>query len=316
MKRAIRGQRRALESLLRRRADAAKADSPEAYLRRMPVRDGPPALPLDSADVHIIRRFRRRAKRWFVADSSIVPATAAGEHDLTLLVGSPPQILAAIERVEHATCRAVRDVWPSFRAMAVGGVDIEPFAEALRLRTGSGIVRIDVIQPVAGITLAVDGKLVVQNRAYFEFVPETGGESCGLAHVQPGRVYRVLVSAGEDLWRRDGGELVQFEKKRVRRVGNRFERGAFGERLSEQDVEGARGSAGVFRLVPEFPTAREPAGRYCIEAEYESVPPDLRGEARRVDAALMAANDAYRSFREEGVMRPPILRLQHRGSIG
>jgi len=307
MKRAVRAQRRALDQLLRRRAAAAKTGSPEEYLRRMPVRDGPPCPPLNAADDHILRRFRRRAKRWFIPDSAIVPAHAAGEHDLTLLVGSPPQVLAAIDRVEHATCRAVRDVWPSFRGMAVGGVDIAPFSEPLRLRAGPGIVRIDVIQPVAGVTLAIDGRVVIEKRAYFEFIPQAGGDACGLAHIHDGRIYRVLVSAGEEMWRQDGGELVRFDSGRIERVGNRFELGSFGERLLQEQLEGVRGTAAAFRLNPEYPTAMEPVGRYAIEAEYHSVPADLAQEARRVDAALMDANESYRWLREQAVLRPPVL---------
>ena len=312
MRRAIRSQRRALDHLLRRRASETKTGSPQEYLRRMPIREGPPALPVEAADDHILRRFRRRARRWFVADSAVVPATAAGQHDLTLIVGSPPHVLAAIERVEHATCSAVRDLWPSFRGMAVGGVDLQPFSEALRLRVGPGIVRIEVIQPITGVTLALDGRVVVENRAYFEFVPEAGGEACGLADVRDGPVYRVLVSSGEDTWRHDGGELVKFRAGRVERVGNRFDCGAFGERLLREQVEGVRGDATEFQLVAEYPTAKAPVGRYRIEAAYDSVPPDLVKEARRVDAQLMAANEVYRWLREGAVLHAPVLHLQHR----
>lgn len=313
MKLAIRAQRKALDRLLRKRADAAKTDTPEEYLRRMPIREGPPTPPIERADDHVLWRFRRRAKRWFVADSEVVSAGGAGQSDFALIVGSPSQVLAAIERVEIATCRAVRDVWPSFRAMAVGGVDIEPFAEALRLRTGAGVFRIDVIQAAPGFTLAVDGKVVREKRAYFEFIPEEGGAACGLAHVEPDRTYRVLVTDGEDLWRQDGGELVRFVARRVQRVGNRFDVGAFGERISAEQVEGARGTAAAFELVPEYPTATSPYGRYVIEAAYDAVPPDLVQEARRVDAALMEANEGYRWLREEAVLLAPVLRLQHRG---
>ena len=312
MRRAVRAQRRALHRLLARRAAKAKTATPEEYLRRMPVRDGPPVLPVEQADDHILRRFRRRARRWFVPDSAVVAAPAAGQHDLTLIVGSPPHVLAAIERVENATCRAVRDVWPSFRAMAVGGVDLEPFAEALRLRVGAGIVRIDVVQPVAGFTLALDGRPVVEKRAYFEFLPVEGGEAVGLAGVSDGETYRVLVSAGDEMWRQDGGELVRFAKGRIERVGNRFDCGAFGERLLPEQVEGVRGNATAFALAPEYPTAKEPIGRYCIEAAYDAVPPDLAAEARRVDAGLMEANEVYRWLREGAVLRAPVLRLQHR----
>jgi hypothetical protein len=280
----------------------------------MPIREGPPAPPVAASDTHILGRFRRCARRWFVADSMVVPASAAGQRDLILIVGSPPHVLAAIERVEHETCRAVRDLWPSFRGMAVGGVDLAPFSEALRLRAGPGIVRMEVIQPVAGVTLAIDGRVVPEKRAYFEFVPVDGGDACGLAHVRPGRIYRALVSSGQEVWRQDGGELVRFDAGRIERVGNRFDAGAFGERLLNEQVEGARGTAAAFRLVPEYPTARSPVGRYVVEAEYDAVPPDLAGEARRIDAALMDANAAYRWLREEAVLRPPVLRLQHRGT--
>jgi hypothetical protein len=319
MKRVARHQRRALDRLLRRRAQTGRFDSPEEYLRRIPIREGPPAPPVRTADPRGVKWFRQRTGRWFLASDSVVPAHESNERDLVLLVGSPPELLAAIERVERATGRAVRDVWPSFRGLLFGGVDFAPFAEPLRLRGGPGIRNVEVIQPIEGVTLAVDGRVVRDARTYFEFLPEESEDAVGLAHVREGVVYRVLVTTGDEVWRRDGGQLVRFESLRplrVAHVGNRFDCGAFGERLLATELEGARGSASGFRLIAEFPTATQPFGRYRIEAEFDAVPPDLDVEARRIDDALSAKNDEYRRLREQGVLRAPFLRLMPRGTLG
>ena len=312
MKRAVRDQRRALERLLRHRSEEVRADSPAEFLRRMPVREGPPAPPLRRADRFGLRAFKRRARRLFIGDHAVVEAAHAGEHDVTLLVGTPAEMLAAIDRVEGETCRAVRDLWPSFRALLTGGVDVAAIAPALLLRTGAGIDLLEAIQPVEGVTLAVAGKPVRDRETYFEFLPVVGGESCGLGEVRAGVEYRVVVSREPNEWRRDGGEVVRFESVqplRIVRVRNRFDRGAFGERLSDAELEGVRGQASAFRLVPEHPTATEPIGRYRVELEFDGMPPDLASEAKRIDLALSEANGEYRRLREQSVLRPPFVRL-------
>ena len=313
MNRAVRDQRRALDRLLRRRSEQVRADSPAEFLARMPIREGPPAPPVRGADPFSLRLFKRRARRWFLSDDAVVSAECAGEHDVTLLVGTPAEMLAAIDRVEGETSKAVRDLWPSFRGLLTGGTNLPAVEPALRLRTGRGVEILEAIRPIEGVTLAVAGRPVRDRDTYFEFLPVVGGAACGLADVRVDIEYRVLVSRGEEQLRHDGGEVVRFESLsplRLVRVRNRFERGAFGERLTDAQLEGVRGPvASEFRLIPEFPTATEPLGRYRIEVKYTSMPPDLRAEARRVDLALGEANGEYHRLREQSVLRPPIVRL-------
>ncbi|MHC4411102.1 MAG: GH3 domain-containing protein [Planctomycetota bacterium] len=302
MKLFVRSQRRALDRLLKKRALASGFDSPEQYLGRMPIRVGPPTPPLREPD----RSFRR----WLWLDERARAADEADTHDLRLLVGTPPETLAAIERVEQETGRAIRDAWPSFRKVIHGGVEFAPFADALRLRCGAGIRFVEIIRPALGITLAVRGRLRPEKRVYFEFIPQAGGEARAADSLHSGVPYRVLVTDGDAYWRHDGGCVVRFDGPRhVVSLANRLDVGGFGERLSRDDVEGARGPAQTLALVPEYPTATQPFGRYRIEADYESVPPDLAVEGQRIDAALMEACAGYRRLREASVLRPPWLRL-------
>jgi len=305
VKRFVRDQRRALDRLLKKRAEATAFDAPEQYLERMPVRTGPAVEPLRVPD----RSFRR----WLWLDERARAAHEADARDLRLLVGTPPEILAAIERVETETGRAIRDAWPSFRAVIHGGVEFQPFAHALRLRCGTGIRFVEIIRPADGVTLAVKGRLRADKRVYFEFVPLAGGEARGAGALHSGVPYRVLVTDGEAHWRHDGGCVVRFDGPRsVVSLQNSLDAGRFGERLRAEDVEGARGTASRLQLVPEYPSATAPFGRYRIDAEYERIPADLEAEGRRIDAALAAACDGYRRLREAGVLRPPWLRLTPR----
>ena len=79
MKRAVRDQRRALERLLRHRSEEVRAASPAEFLRRMPVREGPPAPPLRRADRFGLRAFKRRARRFFIGDHAVVEAERLDE---------------------------------------------------------------------------------------------------------------------------------------------------------------------------------------------------------------------------------------------
>jgi len=307
MRRFVRSQRRALDRLLKKRAHDTGLDGPEALLARMPVREGPPVPPLREPDPTF--------RRWLWLDERARAAEEADGRDLRLLVGTPPEVLAAIERVERATGRAIRDAWPSFRAVLHGGVGFTPFADALRLRCGPGVRFVEIVRPAPGVVLAEKGRLRANKRVYFEFAPLGGGEPRGADALHSGVPYRVLVTDGVGHWRHDGGCVVRFDgPRRVVELPNRFDAGAFGERLTPGDVEGARGTATRLALVPEYPTAREPFGRYRIEAEYESMPGDLAAEGRRVDEGLVAACDGYRRLRTQGVLREPWLRLRSPGA--
>ena len=309
MKRFIRLQRRVLDRLLMKRAHASGFATPEEFLARMPIREGSPNPPLREPDRDAIRAFRRWS--WF--DQAACAASAADDGDIALLVGTPPEVLAAIDRIESETGRAIRDIWPSLRGVVHGGVTFAPFAEALRLRTGAGVRFVEILRPAPGVTLAVNGRLRSGAHAYFEFLPLAGGEARAADALHSGVEYRVLVTDGNEYWRHDGGCVVRFEgSRRVVRVGNRFDAGSFGERLAAVDVEQARGSANALELVPEYPTALEPIGRYRIEASYERVPTDLAAEGRRIDIALSGACDGYRRLREASALRPPWLRLTPR----
>ncbi|MEM8885532.1 MAG: GH3 auxin-responsive promoter family protein [Planctomycetota bacterium] len=306
MKRFIRLQRRALDRMLKKRALETGMDSARDYLERMQIREGPPVPPLHAPDPDAIRFFRRYL--WF--DVRARAAVEADESDTALLVGTPVEVIAAIDRVEEAAGRAIRDVWPSLRGIILGGTAILPFRETLRLRIGSGVRFVEILRPSSGVTLAVNGKLRPLKHAYLEFVPVAGGPALAAHELHSGVDYRVLVTDGDELWRQDGGEVVRFAgPRRVVRVRNRFEAGSFGERLREDDVEAARGEATALHLVPEYPTAKEPHGRYRLEASYVQMPDDLEAEGARIDTALREACDGYRRLREAGTLRPPWLRL-------
>jgi hypothetical protein len=269
----------------------------------MPIRDEAPIEPLQGPDRDVIRRLLR----WPRLDERARAATEADERDLRLLVGTPTEIHIAIDRVERATGRAIRDVWPSFRRVAFAGVPAAPYLESLRLRCGAGVRIVELIRPAPGISLAVNGRLRADRGTFFEFVPVAGepakdGPALAAGELHSGVDYRVVVTDGEALWRYDGGEVVRFDgPKTVVRVRNRFDDGAFGERMPADAIEA--------RLVPEYPNAISPTGRYRIDASYEVPPPDLAAEGRRLDAVLQEACPGYRRLRDAGVLSPPWLRL-------
>jgi len=205
MKRFVRSQRRALDRLLRKRV-AGTGLEPHEYLARMEVRTGPPVPPLREPEPSF--------RRYLWLDERARAASEADARDLRALVGTPPEVLAAIERVENETGRAIRDAWPSFRAVVHGGVKFTPFAQALRLRCGPGIRFVEVIRPAEGVTLAAKGRLRPDKRVYFEFVPLAGGDARGADELHSRVPYRVLVTDGEEHWRYDGGCVVRFEGPR------------------------------------------------------------------------------------------------------
>jgi hypothetical protein len=311
----IRAQRRALDRLVRKRARASGVRDPREFLRRMPIRDETPIEPLSRPDPDVIQRLLR----WPRLDERARAASEADESDLRLLVGTPTEIHVAIDRVERATGRAIRDVWPSFRRVAFAGVPAEPYRESLRLRCGAGVRIVELIRPAPGISLAVNGRLRADRSAFFEFVPVSGGpaedgsamagggESLAAGELHSGVDYRVVVTDGAALWRYDGGEVVRFEgPKRLVRVRNRFDAGAFGERMPADVISVDEMKA---RLVPEYPTATAPRGRYRIDASYDVPPPDLSEEGRRLDVVLQDGCPGYRRLRDAGVLSPPWLQL-------
>jgi hypothetical protein len=274
---------------------------------------------------------------WDTRLAAIV-ARCAG-MDVRLLAGIPSWMLVLLREIaqQRGVSRADR-AWPGLRMVIHGGHAIEPMVEALRghLADDQGMLE---VYPASEAFIAVGERtwrlgegapppleLLTDHGVYLEFCPEggDGADAVGAEALEPGGVYRVLVTTPGGLVRYQIGDLVRAEGPgRVRFAGRiRARISVFGEHV--EGIELARAIAGAstdraaavahYHVAPILPTIAEPRGAHQWLIEFERAPDDLGAFAAALDGHLrrqVLDYDAHR--RDDGQLLPPSVVALPRG---
>ena len=267
----------------------------------------------------------------------VAAARELARADVRLLLGVPSWALLLLDAVEREADRPIRDAWPSWRGFIHGGMAFGPYAATYRKRVGDGIVYVDTYTATEGGMLAVQDRdddpsmaVVLDRNCHYEFVPadDPEGPRIGIEDVEPEVPYLVCVSTDAGIWAYRIGDIVRFTSVRPPRLvfhgRKKFFLNAFGEHVSQEELERAveeaagehRCEVREFTVLPEYPDARQSAGRHAWIVEFASPPPDLGAFARSIDLSIQRGNDDYKSHRTaDQQLRPPIVRLVRKGTF-
>jgi hypothetical protein len=260
---------------------------------------------------------------------AIVRETAG--QDLRLISGIPSWVQMYFERLLAYTGKAtVKEVFPRFELFVYGGVSFAPYRDRFRQLIGGDVDVVELYPASEGFLAyqdrqGVEGlRLNVADGIFFEFVPadrygELDAPRLGLAEVELGVSYALVLSNNAGLWGYDIGDTVRFvslDPPRVVVTGRvKHFTSAFGEHVIAEEVEGAMGEAvaaagGVvteFHVAPEVaPSEGLPYHEWWVE--FESEPGDADRFAEALDAALQRRNPYYRDLLTGSVLRPAVLR--------
>ena len=255
--------------------------------------------------------------------------------DVTNISGVPSWFMTVIRAVmERAGASTIHDVWPNLEVFFHGGIAFGPYREQYKAmcspsrqmhfletyNASEGFFSVqDTPDPDAGMRMLLD------DGVFYEFVPVEGGEAVPAWKLEEGRVYEMIVSGANGLWRYAIGDtvLVHSVEPALRiSVAGRTKCfiNAFGEELMVHNADAAIAAACAefscavadYTAGPVYADGGR-RGRHQWLIEWEKAPADVEAFADFLDAELQRLNSDYQAKRTGGIFldRLSITTLPH-----
>jgi len=245
-------------------------------------------------------------------------------ENVTSISGVPTWTLVLIRRILEITGKSnLSEVWPSFELYIHGGVSFTPYLEQFRKLIGKDIHYLDMYNASEGFFAAQgnpndDGMLLFLDHGIFmEFMPvaeygKANPETIGLADVELGQQYALVINTNGGLWRYLLGDTVQFTSLypfRIK-VSGRLKHfiNAFGEEVivDNSDKAIAIASEKTGAVVNDYtaaPVYFGDTGNGAHEwlVEFEKEPSSMAVFVTELDKALQSINSDYEAKRYKDI---------------
>ncbi len=250
---------------------------------------------------------------------------ARREH-ITNISGVPSWFLTVLKRILEAEGKSrISEVWPDLEVFFHGGISFEPYREEYRkLTEGNDMHFVETYNASEGFFAVQDDPsshfmlLIIDRDVFYEFIPADSPDSepVGAWEVEKGKVYEMLVSSSNGLWRYHLGDTVRVEQTdpvKIRIVGRtKSFINAFGEELMEDNAERAIAAACAatgatirnYTAAPMY-AAGERRGRHQWLVEWETAPRSTDGFAECLDRELRKLNSDYDAKRMHTIFLDP-----------
>lgn len=249
---------------------------------------------------------------------------ASAYADVTNISGVPSWFLTVIKGVlGERGASSLQEVWPNLEVFFHGGISFEPYREEYRRLTDpSGMHFLETYNASEGFFAAQDDfsdpamLLILDSDVYYEFIPLGGNETVQVWKLERGRVYEMLISSSNGLWRYRIGDTVTVDSVnpvKIRIAGRtKSFINAFGEELMEDNAEKAMAKAALatrasiinYTAAPLFATDSR-RGRHQWLVEWETEPADLSIFAEILDRELRSLNSDYDAKRSHSIFLDP-----------
>lgn len=258
--------------------------------------------------------------------------------NVTAVAGVPTWTLILFQRLLREQGKAsLREMWPRFEVFFHGGVSFVPYRELFRAICPE--MRFMEVYNASEGFLALQNDLtdsslllMLDHGVYFEFVPLDELESerpqaVGVADLQRGGVYAIVLSTSSGLWRYLIGDTVRVESLaplKIRIVGRtQHYINAFGEELMVDNVETALAAAmqATGARVSDYTGApiyleRDQAGGHEWLMEFSQAPDSLDRFVDVFDAELKRVNSDYEAKRTgDMALRRPVVHVLPQGTF-
>ena len=241
-------------------------------------------------------------------------------ENITAFAGVPSWNLAMMRRVLEYTGRQnLLEVWPNLCMFAHGGVEFGPYRRSFEALIPSERMQyMETYNASEGFFALADDPsrddmlLMLDYGNFFEF--RSGGTIVPLEGVECGRVYAMLITSNNGLWRYEIGDTVEFTSTnpyRIRFAGRtRQYINVFGEELIVDNADRALIAAsnetgavvGEYTVAPCYMSLRERGAHEWI-VEFEREPDSREHFAEALDRELRAVNSDYDAKRRTTLER-------------
>lgn len=234
--------------------------------------------------------------------------------NITNLSGVPSWFLAVIKRIlEECRTDNIHNVWPNLEVFFHGGISFEPYREIYKAITDPDrmhfVETYNASEGFFAVQDRLDSKsmlLILDNDIYYEFIPFGGtpADAVGIGGVEQGKVYELMISSCNGLWRYRLGDTVRIESTDPVRISiagrTKCYINAFGEELMEDNAEKGLAEACLhnecavsdYTVAPVF-ADRGHRGHHQWIIEWDHAPGDMAGFARDLDLSLRRINSDY-----------------------
>lgn len=265
-------------------------------------------------------------------------ASASSGYNVTNLSGVPSWFMRVLLRIlEREGASDIRDVWPGLEVFFHGGISFEPYRDEYRRICGAealtdgvgheGMHYFETYNASEGFFAVQHGPgpgrrpmlMLLDVGVWFEFLRPGAEEAVGVDGVEAGKVYELIISSCNGLWRYRLGDTVKIESVspllitmagRTKSFIN-----AFGEELMECNAEAAISEAAEatgarvadYTVAPVYARG-EKRGRHQWIIEWQRAPGNIEAFTERLDAALRRVNSDYDAKRSGTIfLDPPLI---------
>ena len=263
------------------------------------------------------------------------------EDDVVMFGGVPTWIIVLFRMILEKTGKQnMLEVWPHLQAYMHGGVGFEPYRQTFEeLIPDANFAYQEIYNASEGYFGAQcdlaqhDMLLLMDNGVYYEFVPVGEWEkdhpkTVHLADVELGKLYAILISSNNGLWRYQPGDTIEFTRKYPHcfQITGRTKQfiNAFGEEVMIGDTDKAlaetcrRTDAVVseYTAAPVYFSAGRKKGGHEWVIEFEKEPADLEQFNQLLDETLQKINSDYEAKRFKGLaLQRLLLRAVPKGTF-
>lgn len=237
---------------------------------------------------------------------------ASSRQNVTNISGVPSWFLAVLKGVLAHTGRScVKDVWPHLEVFFHGGICFDPYRDLYRRIIGdNGMHYVETYNASEGFFAIQDDPtlhhmlLLLDQGVFYEFLEPGTDRPLPAWEVTQGKIYELLVTSCNGLWRYSPGDTVRIESTDPLRITiagrTRHFINAFGEEVMVYNADAAITAAcrktGVhvlnYTAAPVY-TGDHTRGRHQWLIEFDHTPQSVEDFADELDRTLRAVNSDY-----------------------
>lgn len=258
-------------------------------------------------------------------------AEKASKSNITNLSGVPSWMMQVLLKVlEIKGADSLKEVWPNLEVFFHGGISFSPYREEyLKLCEGLDMHFSEVYNASEGY-FAVSKQdckgmlLLVDSGVYYEFLPLGADKPVSIHDLQKGKIYELIVSTVNGLWRYRIGDTVRIEsiEPLTISIAGRTKSfiNAFGEELMEDNAEKAVAEACRltdssilnYTVAPIYAHGKD-KGRHQWLIEWKKKPASIDEFTHILDINLRKVNSDYDAKRNHDIFLdiPEVVSLPH-----
>lgn len=253
-------------------------------------------------------------------------AAKAAKENVTNISGVPSWFLTVLQTIiKESGAATIHDVWPNLEVFFHGGIAFGPYREQYRAITDASRMRYQENYNASEGFFAIQDRpgshamrLLSDIGVFYEFLPLGGDSPVPSWKVEPGRIYELMITSCNGLWRYRIGDTVRVESVEPLRItiAGRTKSfiNAFGEEVMEWNADAALtaackatgASVANYTAAPVYAEGQN-KGRHQWLIEWNLKPSCGIDEfAQIIDRELQRVNSDYQAKRSGEIFLDPL----------